>query len=58
MRPEMYIDIWCLLSMYYKNDALKNSRRVQKLAEEVASLLVDEQGLITDVENGKVYLIS
>ena len=37
---------------------LKKSKRVQKLAEEVASLLADEQGLITKFESGKHCLFS
>ena len=35
-----------------KQDSMRKTRRVQQLAEEVASLLVDEKGLIQKVENG------
>ena len=35
-----------------KQHSMRKTRRVQQLAEEVASLLVDEKGLIQKVENG------
>ena len=38
--------------------SLTKSKRVQQLAEEVANLLVDEQGLMTEVEKGEIFLSS
>lgn len=35
----------------------EKSKQVQRLAKEVASLLQDEHGLITEVENGKMVNI-
>ena len=38
--------------MQHTNKSLKKSRQVQQLAEEVANLLIEEQGLINEVEKG------
>ena len=40
-----------------KHSSSEKSKQVQRLAKEVASLLQDEHGLITEVENGKMVNI-
>ena len=40
-----------------EHSSSEKSKQVQRLAKEVASLLQDEHGLITEVENGKMVNI-
>ena len=42
--------------MQHTNKSLKKSRQVQQLAEEVANLLIEEQGLIKEVEKGIIFI--
>ena len=38
-----------------KQYSVRKSRRVQQLAEQVADLLIDEKGLMQEVENGNFF---